>query len=248
MKTENLYPVGRGMYLAGIGFLGALYFIFLDFVMTRPKPWPGYLQDLNPALAYIAGSVMIVAAIFVFVKWLQKIALLAIANLILWLATSRHLMTLWEDKVNSYKSVVFICGALLIYHTITDSATARKYLLWFSLVITSLFFLHCAIGHFVAARYVQLLTPEYIPFRLFFTYFAGVCLALASIGLLIPRLQKITALLSGIQITGWFILLHIPRAITMGDRTWIGVGESLALAGICFMLYGIVKKNQSKIL
>jgi uncharacterized membrane protein len=187
---------------------------------------------------------MIVAIIMIFVNKFQKTFLIVIAALIFLLATSRHIIAHWEDKVNSFKSLVFICGTVLIYYQLTDAPLLRKYLLWLCLIIVCLFFEYCAIGHFVAAEYVQLLIPDYIPYRLFLTYFAGVCLALAGIGLQIPQLQRITALLSGIQITGWFILLHIPRAIMMSGRTWIGVGESFALAGICFMIYGIVKEKK----
>lgn len=231
------------MFLIGVGYLGMLSFFLLDFVMTHTKPWPASMSDVNPALAYASGTIMIIAIAMIFMNKFQLASLIVVFNLIFWLATSRHINALWEDKVNSYKSLVFLCGTILVYYPHIKSASLKKYLLWLCLSIVCLFFEYCAIGHFVAAKFVQLLIPEYIPYRLFFTYFAGICLALAGIGLLIPRLQKITALLSGIQITGWFILLHIPRAIAIGDRTWIGVGESFALAGICFMIYGVVKEK-----
>ena len=44
--------------------------------------------------------------------------------------------------------------------------------------------------------------------------------------------------MSGVMITGWFFLLHIPRFATdmqnASDR--MGLGESLAIAGICFCI------------
>jgi uncharacterized membrane protein YphA (DoxX/SURF4 family) len=95
----------------------------------------------------------------------------------------------------------------------------------------------CGIAHFQYVEFVKGLIPTFIPFPLFFTYFAGVCLILGGVGLLIPFTRIWAALLSGIQIAGWFILLHIPRAFTIGGDEWIGVGESLAVAGICFMIY-----------
>jgi hypothetical protein len=49
------------------------------------------------------------------------------------------------------------------------------------------------------------------------------------------------ALLSGIMVAGWFVLLHVPRALSMGGDEWIGVGESLAVSGICFMVRAIEK-------
>jgi uncharacterized membrane protein len=115
-------------------------------------------------------------------------------------------------------------------------------MIWINLIILSLFFIDCGVAHFQFADFVKNLIPVFIPFPLFFTYFAGVCLIAGGIGLLIPPIQKLAALLSGIQIAGWFILLHMPRALTISGDEWIGVGESLAVAGICFMLYGKLKE------
>ena len=86
--------------------------------------------------------------------------------------------------------------------------------------------------------------PSFIPFHLFFTYFAAFCLAAAAIGLLLPKTQKLAALLSGIMITGWFFLLHIPQTFLQKDTLsqCIGVGESFAMAGIMFMIYGYLKE------
>jgi hypothetical protein len=66
------------------------------------------------------------------------------------------------------------------------------------------------------------------------------------VGLVIPQTQKPAALLSGIMILGWFFLLHIPRALTIKGDEWIGVGESLAVAGICFMLFGLFNNDKGE--
>jgi hypothetical protein len=66
-------------------------------------------------------------------------------------------------------------------------------------------------------------------------------LILGGVGLFIPQTQKIASLLLGIMIFLWFVLLHVPRAITLQGDEWIGVGESLAVAGICFMIAAVGK-------
>ncbi len=211
--------------------------------MTRPGALPGFLKDVNPSLAYISGVLLVLSVFALMVKRYQLTALILIANLIFWLAVTRHIYHKWSDHVNSFKSLVLIAGIFLIYSGTYPKNKVARYLIWVSLLCVCLFFEICAIAHLTSAVYVQLLIPEYIPFKLFFTYFAGVCLALGGIGLLIPKIQRPAALLSGIQITGWFLLLHIPRAFNLGDSTWIGVGESFALAGICFMMYGLLDKK-----
>jgi hypothetical protein len=66
------------------------------------------------------------------------------------------------------------------------------------------------------------------------------------IGIQIYTLRKIAALLVGIMIAGWFLLLHIPRFFTnindTGDQ--MGLCESFAFAGIMFVLYDLFKAKK----
>jgi hypothetical protein len=65
-------------------------------------------------------------------------------------------------------------------------------------------------------------------------------------GLLIPQTRRLAALLSGIMIAGWFLLLHIPRFIAnihdVSDR--MGLCESFTFIGIFFVLAGMLSGNK----
>jgi uncharacterized membrane protein len=209
--------------------------------MTRPPQLPEFLQGINPAMAYVSGTLLLISVLAFYLNRYRAATLWTIANLIFWLATSRHIFNLWRDHINGFKTLWLIGGALLILTSMEAYQKHRIKLLWSNLVILFLFFLDCGIAHFRYPDFVQGLIPTFIPFPLFFTYFAGVCLVLGGVGLLIPQTQKLAALLSGIQIAGWFILLHVPRALTIKGDEWIGVGESLAVSGICFMIYSQLK-------
>ena len=230
------------MYLLGIAELAIYSFVKGDFAMTRPRPLPEVLQSINPAMAYISGSLLLISVLAFYLNRYRAAALLTIANLIFWLATTRHIYNLWRDHINGFKTLWLIGGALLILTSIDAYQKYHKKVLWFNLIILFLFFVDCGIAHFQYADFVQNLIPAFIPFHLFFTYFAGACLVLGGSGLLIPPTQKLATLLLGIQIAGWFILLHVPRALTLKGDEWIGVGESLAVSGICFMIYSSLKK------
>jgi len=232
------------MFLLAITELAIYSFVKGDFAMTRP-PLPELVQGINPAMAYVSGALLLLSVLAFYLNRYRAAALLTIANLIFWLATSRHLFNLWRDHINGFKTLWLIGGALLILTSITEHQKYYKKVLWFNLIILFLFFVDCGIAHLRFADFVQTLIPFFIPFPLFFTYLAGVCLLAGGIGLLIPQTQKYAALLSGIQIAGWFILLHVPRALTISGDEWIGVGESLAVSGICFMLYGLLKETHS---
>ena len=234
------------MYLLGIAELAIYNFFKGDFAMTRPKPFSEALQFVNPAMAYISGTLLLLAVLAFFLNRYRFIALSVIAALVFLLATTRHIYNLWQDSINAYKSLWLIGGAFLIMTTLPELKKYKKEVLWANLVVLFLFFVDCGFAHFLYTDFVKDLIMPFIPFHLFWTYFAAICLLAGGLGLLIPATQKLAALLSGIQIAGWFVLLHVPRALTFHGDEWIGVGEALAISGICFMIYCLLsEKNQN---
>jgi uncharacterized membrane protein YphA (DoxX/SURF4 family) len=113
-------------------------------------------------------------------------------------------------------------------------------------ILLSVFFISAGYAHFKFAPFVADFIPSYIPFRTFWAYGCGVCLFASGAGLLIPPVRKWAALLSGIMLMGWFILLHIPRFVTnMNDASdRMGLCESFTFAGICFVLAAIIGGNE----
>ena len=109
------------------------------------------------------------------------------------------------------------------------------------------FLIISGLAHFKYADFVTDFIPSYIPFRSFWTYFCGVCLIAGGIGLFIPLTRRFAALLSGIMILSWFVLLHIPRFIANindpSDR--MGLGESFVFAGIFFILTGLFSEKKN---
>ena len=191
-------------------------------------------------MAYISGVILVFCIVLIFLDKYKTQAIGGIVILILVCATSRHFFGLWKQSVDALKSLWLIGGAMLLLYNNPKYSTYKTAIAWGNIVVLSIFFFDCGFAHFQYADSVQNLIPDFIPFHLFFTYFAGVCLLAAGIGLLTPPIQKAAALLSGIQIFGWFLLLHIPLALKVRGDQWIGIGESLAVAGICFMIYSIL--------
>ncbi|MEP7269252.1 MAG: hypothetical protein ABI844_16650 [Saprospiraceae bacterium] len=240
--------LGEKMYLSGTGYLGLITILSKDFVATRPPPWQAPFLNVYPALAYISGGLLILVCALALANKFKIAGLTTMVVLFFFLATCRHLFyNHWQDDINGYKSLWFIAGAFLIMSTTLFSDMQRKIIRWASLIIIALFFAKCSYAHFKYADIVKDLIPVYIPFRVFWTYFAAMCLASGAIGILIPKTQSLATFLSGIMIFMWFIILHIPRAISLELSENIGVGESLAISGIMFMLYGILNKKQRQI-
>jgi len=157
-----------------------------------------------------------------------------------------------NDWLNAYKSMALFGGALIVASSaaaesnrIQSPGINRGYLLAGSVLLAA-FFIAAGYAHFKFAAFVKDFIPAYIPFRIFWTFFCGICLIAGGTGLLIPQARKWAALLSGVMVLGWFILLHIPRFLSnvndASDR--MGLFESFTFVGIFFVLAGMFQKKQ----
>jgi len=247
----NLKSAGRIIFAAGITGLGIICFIAKDFIVGRPPAWTSEIK-VNPALAYISGTLLIISAIAICLRRKTYLASLLIAVLILLLSIFRHLSHFMNDWLNAYKTMALFGGALIVAESslkegssLRNKKTANALIMTGSILV-AVFFISAGYAHFKFAPFVADFIPAYIPFRTFWAYACGVCLFAGGAGLLIPPIRKWAALLSGIMLMGWFILLHIPRFVTninnASDR--MGLCESFTFAGICFVLAAISRRRK----
>jgi uncharacterized membrane protein YphA (DoxX/SURF4 family) len=249
---SKLIIPGRFIYSTGIIALAVLSMVSKDFIVGRPPAWPAGFK-MNPALAYISGVVLIIAAIAIILNRKARLAAFLISALIFFLSVLRHLPVFMNDWANAYKSLALVGGSLIIAASfpvqdmIKDSGfktneRLRSVLITTGCILLAAFFIACGYAHFKFADFIESFIPSYIPIHVFWTYFCGICLFAGGIGLLIPQTRKPAALLSGFMVLGWFFLLHIPRFIAnvndASDR--MGLCESFALVGIFFVLAGIL--------
>jgi len=243
------------MFATGILALSIICIIYRDFIIGRPPAWPAKFI-VNPALAYISATVLIIAAIAILFKRKAGPAALLIAVLILLLSVSRHLPNFMIDWVNAYKAIAFVGGALIIAASFLKDDNHITQRLWVNArwengilvtgtILLAVFLIACGYAHFKWAAGIQNFIPAYIPFRLFWTYFCGACLVAGGAGLLIPQTKSLAALLSGIMILGWFVLLHIPLLLANlnNQSNRMGLCESFIFSGILFALAGISSKK-----
>jgi uncharacterized membrane protein len=243
---DKLLNPGRIIYAIGIMALGAVCFIYGDFVVGHAPPWPASI-NMNPALGYIAGAAIIIASLAIIVRKYAVSAALFIAVLILLLSVSRHLIT-FIDWLNTLKSLAFVGGSLIIAAAChkTDGGKMPGFLNERMLILTgsvllAIFFIGSGYAHFKFKAFVIDFIPAYIPFHAFWAVFCGLCLFAGGVGLLIPKTRSVAAMLSGIMVGSWFLLLHIPRLYAqptdLFDR--LGLCESFTFCGIFFVLAAI---------
>jgi uncharacterized membrane protein YphA (DoxX/SURF4 family) len=255
---SKLIIPGRVIYSTGIIALAIVCMISKDFIIGRPQGWPAGFK-INPALAYISGVVLIIAAISIMLERKGRLAAFLISALIFFFSVLRHLPNFMNDWVNAYKSLALLGGSLIIASSFPRQDVTKdsgfkgkerwkKALITIGCIFLAAFFIASGYAHFKFADFVETFIPSYIPFHVFWTYFCAICLLAGGVGLLIPQTRRLAALLSGFMILGWFLLLHIPRFIAnindASDR--MGLFESFTFVGIFFVLAGILPGPENK--
>jgi uncharacterized membrane protein len=252
---ERLLKAGRFIFAIGIMGLGILCFVSKDFIAGRPPitTWAAAIPG-KLAWAYVSGSCLILSGLAVIFNFKGRAAALGAGVMILVFSfLSRHLYEM-VDWVNAYKALALAGGSFIVASSFpVNGATARNnFLTNYTLIYTgclflSLFFIICGFAHFRFADFIiKDFMPAYIPFHPFWTYFCGICLLAGGVGLLLPQTRKWAALLSGIMIAGWFILLHVPRFIkdTSNASDRMGLCEAFTFVGIFFALAGVVARAE----
>src|SRR5262245_12778079 len=101
---NTLLKPGRLIFATGMLALGVVCFIAKDFIVGRPPAWPESLH-VNPILAYVSGSLIILAALAIIANKKGGHAALLIAILIFFLAILRHAPAFMNDWLNAYKAM-----------------------------------------------------------------------------------------------------------------------------------------------
>jgi uncharacterized membrane protein len=247
MRADQLIGIGRIIYGIGVFGLGMLCFVLGHFIVGRPPQWSSELTA-NAMVGYVTGIMLMLCSLAVLTNRFGGVASTLVATMILVLAMPSHLIHFMDDWVNAYKSIALFGGSLITASSFFQARTGLKVSarLLQILVLTgclclAAFFLAAGYAHFKFADFVRELIPSYIPFRLFWTYFCGVCLAAGGIGIVLPQTRRLASLMSAIMILGWFLLLHIPRflvnTLDAGER--LGLCESFTFVGIFAMLSAI---------
>ncbi|HMK16881.1 MAG TPA: hypothetical protein VK492_01675 [Chitinophagaceae bacterium] len=254
--SSPLVTAGRVMFALGLIGLAILGFMTNDLIVGRPPAWPTSFSaketfSLVLNVLLVAGCV---AIIFqrqgAFAAFLTAAIIFTFSFLIRYIPAivkAQPKEILWN--INAYKTLALIGGSLIIgvYFLRNNSPGSGKIFLVIGSIFLSMFFIISGLAHFKFADFIiDGLMPSYIPFHPFWTYFCGIALIAGGIGIQINPLRKIAALLVGIMITGWFLLLHIPRffANTNDPSDQMGLCESFAFAGIMFVLYGLFKAKK----
>jgi uncharacterized membrane protein len=252
------YPIqaSRLFYATALLAWSVQNFILGNNVAGRPL-----LAAENSILAYAAGVVLAIAALSINFNVKPRFgAALAGFGILLWAGVPNIYMTISNLDygymlTSMNKALTFGFGGLLVAHSYPDESKGLPQfnkvvdtLGPLSIFVTGFFLLASGIQHFLFAGFVKNLIPTWIPGSLFFTYFSGVALLAAGIGMITGIQRKLACELAALMVFIWVFALHLPRAIGEGNANeWTAVFEALAVSGLLVLSASLISKRITKL-
>jgi uncharacterized membrane protein YphA (DoxX/SURF4 family) len=222
-----------GRYCLGfaVAASGLMQIVNAGFVRLVPK-LPAWVPA--PEICAVAfGVVLVLIGGAILLGYGTRAAALVLAGLLL-VAFGFRLPELAPNSgalVNPAKILALLGAALSL------GIMAEKRLLVAS-AFFGLFFLICGWAHFQYSGFVDTMVPAWIPpSQRFWTYFSAMALLAGGAGVLVPPTRRVAAILSGVMVFLWVLILHIPLALKMRNASELaGVFEALALTGVAWLV------------
>jgi len=252
-----LVSVGRSFYALGMIGIGIEFFVFRNFIPVIVASFPAAIPG-RTLWIYVIGAAIIAAGLAILLNvqgrtvaavlgW-ALLGSLLIDHIPAQLAHNPGILGVWG---NAFKILTLCGGAWVAAGSFQLGSPARpspveKFMSFgrYFLAITVVVF---GYEHFLYTDFVATLVPAWIPWHYFWTYFAAVALIVSGLAMILNVKARLAALMLGIMIFLWFVMLHIPRAIAdptggIGNET-SSVFEALAFSGIAFMLAALPAQN-----
>jgi len=252
----KLSKLGRFFLAIAMMAFGVQHFVYMDFV-TRVFPRLPAWIPAHAILACVFGSILLASgAAIMFENAARPVALLlgaiilsSFALLYLPLLITTPLIPfnggLWTSagKALALSGGSFlVAGSLPIKldgpaNALAAAARALERFIPLGRFFLAAFLILCGIEHFMFVEFVTSLVPSWIPGGVFWTYFSGVALIAGGLGIIVPLTSRLAGGLSGLMIFVWFLIVHIPRAVTMrNSNETTAVFEALAISGVAFLV------------
>jgi uncharacterized membrane protein YphA (DoxX/SURF4 family) len=265
---ETLIKFGRINYALGMAGMGLQQFFYPGFRPVFLPGWPEMLPDPQLLIYLSSLALMALGACIIFNFKAKKASLICGGVLLVFFILFHFPFQVFNNPMelgawaNAFKILALSGGAFVMAGSYLNDEMQEEYkrrviiqllekLIPVGRIFFSITLITFGVVHFLYAQGVATLVPDWIPFHLFWTYFAAVSLIGAGISIIFNIKLRLVGILTGFMIFSWFLILHIPRAVAMPElangNEVTSVFQALAFSGIAFVLaFGYHKqKNYS---
>jgi uncharacterized membrane protein YphA (DoxX/SURF4 family) len=248
--APTMLKIGWISFVVSVLGLGVLGFITGDFALNWqpvPKSVPG-----RTVLAYLTAGLFVILGAGLLVDRCKHAFTLAIAAAFLMWAVLLHGPGVVADPLNVLPWLGFTerlevaAGALMLATTqVPGTALAR----WGVPVGRLAFGVSLPIfgmSHWEYAQFTADMIPAFIPAHLFWAYFTGAGHFLAGIAMLTNVFARLAAILFAVMVSGFVLLLHVPRVIgEPGSRAeWTMLVIALTMTAAAWCAAGVLSRKQ----
>jgi uncharacterized membrane protein len=249
MTDATVGRIGRAFYGLAVLGTGLQQLAIAQFVRIVPRP-PDWIPA-QPLLARLGGILLVAIGLGLLTGKLARLSASVLALLLLAILVFLYLPAIPTNPLASFMytnplKVLSLVGGLMLLVPLLPKGPysggakrleqSRAVAPW----LLAAFLVVCGIQHFWYLDFVQTLIPEYVPAARLWAQFAGVCLLAGGIGILVPQVSRLAALMTGLMIFLWVPMLHIPRALAdlsvPGETS--AVFEALALSSVALLVAG----------
>ncbi len=263
---ETLIKAGRSFYGICMATVAINQLFYADFRTVILPPWPSWRA--TPGIwAYLAGAVFISAGIAIILDKKGRVVALVLGGILLALVLFWHLpymlfvfphhlwhLGVWTDVG---KELALSGGALVVAGSLSEAEANRSIpirwlerLIPFGRIFFSITMIAFGIDHFLYTDFVAKLVPGWIPWHVFWTYFGGVALIGSGVAIIFKIKLRVIALLQGTMLFLWFILLHVPDAITrptfLKGNEVVSAADALGFSGTAFLIACTVRLGERR--
>ena len=257
-STDRIIATGRIFFALGLMGIGLQHFYFRQFIPVVVPLWPSWIPG-SLVFVFMFGAILFVLGAMILTGKMARFAATLLGSLFLLLVVfsdvpgysmgpgAAHIGA-WT---NGFKALAFSGSAFVVAGTFPDGVGEIGHrpsslfgllekLIPFGMYPLAIMVIVFGVGHFLYVPFVSSLVPAWIPWHVFWTYFAGTALIASGLGMIFRVKARLAATLLGAMIFTWVIVLHIPRAIAdpygLIGNEWTSVFEALAFSGIAFIL------------
>jgi uncharacterized membrane protein YphA (DoxX/SURF4 family) len=235
--------------MLGLGMLG---FITGDFALNwQPVPAgiPGRttLAYLTAALSWALGAGLLID------RYKHTFAIAIAATFLVW-AVLLHGPGVVRDPLNVLPWLGFTerlevaAGALMLAATQVPGTPFARW----SMLVARIAFGAClpifGLSHWAYAQFTADMIPAFIPAHLFWAYFTGAGHIAAGVAIMTGVLARLGAILFATMVSGFVLLLHVPRVIgEPGNRTeWTMLVIAITISAAAWCTAGSLARKDAR--
>jgi uncharacterized membrane protein YphA (DoxX/SURF4 family) len=248
---EMLIKAGRLIFAIGLAGLGMQQFYFSGFRPVFIPAWPLWMPKPH-LFIYLSSIGLIISAVFIAFNIKAKKTSLILGWVFLVLLVIFHIPfhvdqsnTSLGSWTNTFKILAFSGSCFVLAGSFSDDENKRNTILGKLIPMGRIFFgimmFVFGIDHFLYYQFVETLVPRWIPWPLFWTYFAGIALIGTGVSFIFKIKVKLIGILTALMLFTWFLILHIPRAALLPSQADNGneitsVFQAFAFSGIALLI------------